>query len=487
MTDLTPEQQAACDAYWAAKTHEDEHWAYVRMLRAGLPPSMGESPEEVERIINCPDCPPPTPPLVITVDGVQVQFTPAGVHRLITENKLLRANPWHRDEGGVVKSFVAIPGTELIAMSDTDIVGIVVWRDRLICATKKGVFERCLDGKFREIKFAPAPDVIGCITSHQNGSIAMIAGTQFKPLSQDELRDDYFVALYGAHDSMTDAYNLRAEQGWNQKAISLRLDCDESLVSRRLNGEENMTLRTMSGMASALDCRLTIIFTPYEQCGAGNNYFISDADEHHIQVPNKQIDPAYGPDETAAVVTQEAEPDERWQTIGKLLGKNPPPPPLKPSERLLYPGPVASAIYTDIVRWQTKNYGIAPPCWMIPIADYIALCKEFGAKDGEEISGDINIAGIKIVVDPAALSVKYDTPILRAAYPVQSHDHETMICEACGEKFKPQWTQAEAIAELEARFLGWPVEACRVVCHDCYDKWKDPPLSQRGFGTDKDE
>jgi transcriptional regulator with XRE-family HTH domain len=119
----------------------------------------------------------------------------------------------------------------------------------------------------------------------------MIAGIQFDPLSQEELRDDYFVALYGAHDSMTSAYNLRAQQGWNQKAISIRLNCDESLVSRRLNGEENMTLRTMSGMASAMNCRLTITFTPYEQCGVGSNFFFNVFDQDYSNrriVPNKQ-------------------------------------------------------------------------------------------------------------------------------------------------------------------------------------------------------
>jgi hypothetical protein len=56
---LTPRQQAALDDYWAAKTHQEEHWAYVRYLRAGGAPAWGETAEEAERIKNCPGCPPP--------------------------------------------------------------------------------------------------------------------------------------------------------------------------------------------------------------------------------------------------------------------------------------------------------------------------------------------------------------------------------------------------------------------------------------------
>lgn len=57
------ELERAIDDYWSARTHAEEHWAYVRMLRLGAAPSYGESAEEVERIKNCPDCPPWNVPL----------------------------------------------------------------------------------------------------------------------------------------------------------------------------------------------------------------------------------------------------------------------------------------------------------------------------------------------------------------------------------------------------------------------------------------
>lgn len=43
---------------------------------------------------------------------------------------------------------------ELIATSPHPIVGMTIYRDRLIVATAEGVFELC-DGKFHEIEFVP--------------------------------------------------------------------------------------------------------------------------------------------------------------------------------------------------------------------------------------------------------------------------------------------------------------------------------------------
>ena len=54
-------RQALSD-YWSASTHAEQHWAYVRMLRAGAEPSYGESFERAEEIMNCKDCPPWNPP-----------------------------------------------------------------------------------------------------------------------------------------------------------------------------------------------------------------------------------------------------------------------------------------------------------------------------------------------------------------------------------------------------------------------------------------
>jgi len=43
-------------------------------------------------------------------------------------------------------------------------------------------------------------------------------------------------------------------------------------------------------------------------------------------------------------------------------------------------------------------------------------------------------------------------------------------CAACGGVFEKGWSDEEAAAELNARYGGIPVEACDVICDDCYNK-----------------
>jgi transcriptional regulator with XRE-family HTH domain len=109
-------------------------------------------------------------------------------------------------------------------------------------------------------------------------SIAMTDGSTILP--KDTLWQDYFANLKTALSSMRQIFKLRADKdGLTQDDIAESLDINKSLVSRRLNGEENFTLRTLSFMATAMHCRLHIRFRPYEELGYGNNYDIAH-DEH---------------------------------------------------------------------------------------------------------------------------------------------------------------------------------------------------------------
>jgi transcriptional regulator with XRE-family HTH domain len=96
----------------------------------------------------------------------------------------------------------------------------------------------------------------------------MGAGTSVA-ISQDRLFEDYHINLYGAYHAMRDAFDAR---DITQDELAARLDTDKALISKRLNGKENLTLRTLSYMATGLKCRVTITFTPYENIGSGN-YF----------------------------------------------------------------------------------------------------------------------------------------------------------------------------------------------------------------------
>jgi DNA-binding XRE family transcriptional regulator len=99
-----------------------------------------------------------------------------------------------------------------------------------------------------------------------------MTGGQSDRLSDDSLLEEYFTNLHGAHASMTAAFEVRTRDGLTQDRIADRLGVDKALISRRLTGEDNLTLKTLSFMATAMSCRLAIIFQKYEDV-IGNNYY----------------------------------------------------------------------------------------------------------------------------------------------------------------------------------------------------------------------
>ena len=104
---------------------------------------------------------------------------------------------------------------------------------------------------------------------------AMSDGTQSNRIPEDHLLDEYYTCLHGAYSSMQQAYEMRAYYtGLTQDLIAARLDVDKGLVSKRINGTENLTLKTYSYMATAMDCRAVVTFVPFENIGTGN-YFTS--------------------------------------------------------------------------------------------------------------------------------------------------------------------------------------------------------------------
>jgi transcriptional regulator with XRE-family HTH domain len=98
----------------------------------------------------------------------------------------------------------------------------------------------------------------------------MTAGTEYGKLNEDALLDDFYVCLHTAHRSMESAFELRAAAGLTQDDLATMLGVDKALISRRLNGVENMTLRVMSFMGTAMQCRVRVSFEPYENVGTSN-------------------------------------------------------------------------------------------------------------------------------------------------------------------------------------------------------------------------
>jgi transcriptional regulator with XRE-family HTH domain len=86
--------------------------------------------------------------------------------------------------------------------------------------------------------------------------------TDGKPLSKGDLWEEFSTNLHGAYNAMRHAFR---RSGLSQDALAIKLSADKGLVSRRLHGKENLTLKTLSFMASAFGCRLAVFFVPYEE------------------------------------------------------------------------------------------------------------------------------------------------------------------------------------------------------------------------------
>jgi hypothetical protein len=97
----------------------------------------------------------------------------------------------------------------------------------------------------------------------------MTVGNSTIAISTDVLLDDYYANLHGAYNSMRHGF---IASGLSQEDLAAALDVDKSLISRRLNGSENLTLKTLSYMGTAMGCRLSISFVPYAMVGIGNTY-----------------------------------------------------------------------------------------------------------------------------------------------------------------------------------------------------------------------
>lgn len=49
-------------------------------------------------------------------------------------------------------------------------------------------------------------------------------------------------------------------------------------------------------------------------------------------------------------------------------------------------------------------------------------------------------------------------------------DNRTYTCSLCGGTFEMEWTDEEAVAEMNRDFGSIPLDQCKVVCDDCYQR-----------------
>jgi transcriptional regulator with XRE-family HTH domain len=91
-----------------------------------------------------------------------------------------------------------------------------------------------------------------------------------KALTKAELLDEYYAVLHDAYGAMRNVFKRLAASGLTQDDLAEKLGVDKALVSKRLRGRENLTLKTMSFMATAMGCRLSIGYVPFDAVQAPN-------------------------------------------------------------------------------------------------------------------------------------------------------------------------------------------------------------------------
>jgi transcriptional regulator with XRE-family HTH domain len=92
--------------------------------------------------------------------------------------------------------------------------------------------------------------------------------------------------------------------GLNQRQLANRLGKSEARVSKWLHGRENITLRTMSDMARAMDCRLEVAVKPLSEVDAIPNYRYDELATHSNSRQN--IPPSISATGSAAPLFSEA-------------------------------------------------------------------------------------------------------------------------------------------------------------------------------------
>lgn len=110
-----------------------------------------------------------------------------------------------------------------------------------------------------------------------------------KPITEKILLSEEYADKYDAYSSITDAFEYRIQNdGFTQENLATLLGVSKGVISRRLNGSANLTLKTLSNMATALRCKLIINLKPYEEIPE-NNYIpeYTDINSKFNTRPNK--------------------------------------------------------------------------------------------------------------------------------------------------------------------------------------------------------
>src|SRR3989338_3947150 len=92
-------------------------------------------------------------------------------------------------------------------------------------------------------------------------------------ISEEQLAEYWFDIRHRVFEQLRTAFH---RSGIKQETIAARLGRNKSLISRWITGQENLTLRTMSYLARAMNCRLEINVRSLAELRPSNYNFDSD-------------------------------------------------------------------------------------------------------------------------------------------------------------------------------------------------------------------
>jgi transcriptional regulator with XRE-family HTH domain len=108
------------------------------------------------------------------------------------------------------------------------------------------------------------------IMCQQMRVIVMTGGNVSDVIPDSAFWDDYYENLHAAYNSLRDTFK---SSGLSQDELAARLGVNKSVISRRLNGSDNLTIKTLSQMGTAMGCRLITTYQPYALSGTCNYFY----------------------------------------------------------------------------------------------------------------------------------------------------------------------------------------------------------------------
>ena len=99
-----------------------------------------------------------------------------------------------------------------------------------------------------------------------------------KRIPEEQLAEHWFAFMHRLMGKLQQAFLAESRAtGLTQQDIADRLGKSPSFISRRLRGQQNMTIRTMHDMARAMGCRLDVDLRPLRSLQPANRPSYLDA------------------------------------------------------------------------------------------------------------------------------------------------------------------------------------------------------------------